>query len=131
MRRTYLDAGVLIEAAAGRGAAAGVAQKLLNDPDRAFLSCPYLDFELLPQAILNHKTLQKEFLETYLAATERIEDLDAIFQAAFRESSRSPVSGIDALHIAAAHLVDADEFITTEKAGKPIYRNRLVPVICL
>jgi hypothetical protein len=131
MRRTYLDRGVLIEAAAGRGLTAEVAQKHLSDPDRTFLSCPYLDLELLPQVILNHRPRQKEFLEAYLAATERIEDMDAIFQVAFRESSRSPVSGMDSLHIAAAHLLEADEFITTEKTSKPLYKNRLVPVIRL
>jgi hypothetical protein len=53
MRRTYLDAGVLIEAAAGRGAQAEVALALLRDSKRVFLSCPYLDLELLPQVILN------------------------------------------------------------------------------
>ncbi len=131
MRRTYLDTGVLIVAAAGRDPGARVALEVLNDPARVFLSCPYLDLELLPQVILNHKPRQKEFLETYLAATQRIEDMDAIFQAAFRESSLSPVSGMDALHIAAAHLLNADEFITTEKTNKPIYRNSLVDVICL
>jgi len=90
MRRTYLDTGVLIEAAAGRGPKAGVAIALLKDPNRVLL-----------------------------------------FRAAFREASRSPVSGIDALHVAAAHLLKADEFITTEKPGKAIYRNTLVPVVYL
>ena len=81
--------------------------------------------------IKNRVREQQEFLETYLAATERIEDWNAIFRVAFRESSRSPVSGIDALHVAAAHLLKADELITTEKPGKPIYKNGLVPVVYL
>ena len=131
MRRTYLDTGVLIDAAAGKGPRAQAALTLLRDPDRRFLSSPYLDLELLPQVIKNRVREQQEFLETYLAATERIEDWNAIFRVAFRESSRSPVSGIDALHVAAAHLLKADELITTEKPGKPIYKNGLVPVVYL
>ena len=131
MRRTYLDTGVLIEAAAGKGPRTEAALRLLRDPDRLFLSSPYLDLELLPQVIKNRFREQQAFLETYLASTERIEDWNAIFRVAFREASRSPVSGMDALHVAAAHLLKADELITTEKPGKPIYKNALVPVVYL
>jgi hypothetical protein len=129
MLRTYLDAGVLIEAAGGKGPKAEIALTLLDDSGRVFLSCPFLDFELLPQAILNRRPRQRQWLEGYLAGTERTEDLHSIFRVAFQEASRSPVSGIDALHVAAAHLLKADEFITTENPGKAIYRNSLVPVI--
>jgi len=118
MRRTYLDTGVLIEAASGKGAKAELALTLLGDVNRSFLSCPYLDLELLPQVILNRNRPQQRFLEAYLAGTERIDDLNAIFRVALAEACRSAVSGMDALHVAAAHLLEADEFITTEKPGK-------------
>jgi predicted nucleic acid-binding protein len=131
MRRTYLDTGVLIEAAAGKGTRAEAALGLLKDSNRVFLSSPFLDLELLPQVIQNRQREQQKFLETYLAATKRIEDLRAIFRVAFREASSSAVSGMDALHVAAAHLLKADEFITTEKPGKAIYRNGLVHVLHL
>ena len=131
MRRTYLDTGVLIDAARGKGSRAEAALRLLLDPERVFLSSSYLDLELLPQVIKHRVREQQEFLETYLASTERIEDWNAIFRVAFREASRSPVSGMDALHVAAAHLLKADEFITTEKPGRAIYQNTLVPVLHL
>lgn len=35
---------------------------------------------------------------------------------------------MDALHLAAAFLLKADEFITTEKPGKSMYRTNLVKV---
>ena len=38
---------------------------------------------------------------------------------------------MDSLHIAAAYLLDADEFITTEKPNKSIHRSSLVKVIYL
>jgi hypothetical protein len=69
MRRTYLDTGVLIDAAAGKGARAEVALNILDDRARVFLSCPFLDFELLPQAILNESRKEQKFLETYPAGT--------------------------------------------------------------
>jgi hypothetical protein len=131
MRRTYLDTGVLIDAASGKGARAEAALSILDDRARVFLSCPFLDLELLPQAILNKSHKEQEFLETYLGGTERAEDLDAILRVAFREASRCAVSGMDALHVAAAHLLNADEIITTEKASKPIHKNTLVPVVYL
>jgi hypothetical protein len=46
MRRTYLDTGVLIEAAAGKGPKTEVALAVLRDPTRVFLSCPFLDLEM-------------------------------------------------------------------------------------
>ena len=108
-----------------------MALSILDDHERVFLSCPFLDFELLPQAILNKSYKEQRFLEIYLGGAERMEDLHAILRLAFEEASHSPVSGIDALHVAAASLLEADEFITTEKPGKPIYKNRLVPVVYL
>ena len=47
MRRTSLDTGVLIEAAAAKGPLAEIALSILDDRERVFLSCPFLDFELL------------------------------------------------------------------------------------
>ena len=38
---------------------------------------------------------------------------------------------MDALHLAAAHLSHADEFITTEKPNKAIHRSSLVKVVYL
>lgn len=38
---------------------------------------------------------------------------------------------MDSLHIAAAHLLKADAFITTERPNKSIYRSSLVKVVYL
>ncbi len=52
-------------------------------------------------------------------------------KTASREANRHGLNAMDALHIAAAYLLDADELITTERPQKPLYRNGLVPVIWL
>jgi hypothetical protein len=41
---------------------------------------------------------------------------------AISESERHGLAAMDALRAAAALLLGADEFVTTEKPGKPIYR---------
>ena len=38
---------------------------------------------------------------------------------------------MDALHVATAHLLKGDEFITTEEPRKAIYKNTLMPVLYL
>jgi len=129
VRRTYLDAGVLIAANRGKANEREKALTLLEDPNRVFLSSPFLRFELLPKTILNGNRMERQFYEKYLSNTEQEDDLSGILSVAFREASMSPVSGMDALHVAAAYLLNAEELITTEKLGKPIYRNSLVPVV--
>ena len=48
-----------------------------------------------------------------------------------REAANSGVGSMDSLHIAAAHLLKADAFITTERPNKSIHRSSLVKVVCL
>jgi hypothetical protein len=38
---------------------------------------------------------------------------------------------MDALHIAAALAIDADEFVTTEKSTKPMYRVTEIRVVSI
>jgi hypothetical protein len=45
--------------------------------------------------------------------------------------SKAGLGAMDALHLAAAHLSHADEFVTTEKPDKAIYRSSLVNVVYL
>ena len=47
------------------------------------------------------------------------------------EASHSGVSPMDSLHIAAAYLLRADEFITLEKPKKSIHRSSLIKVAYL
>jgi predicted nucleic acid-binding protein len=51
--------------------------------------------------------------------------------AAQTEAAKAGLGAMDALHLAAAHLARADEFITTEKPNKAIHRSSLVKVVYL
>ena len=43
----------------------------------------------------------------------------------------SGLSAVEALHFAAARLAGADEFITDERPGKPIYKSSSVLIVYL
>ena len=58
-------------------------------------------------------------------------EVDKIEVAAQTEAAKAGLGAMDALHLAAAHLSRADEFITTEKPNKAIHRSSLVRVVYL
>ena len=47
------------------------------------------------------------------------------------EARKYGLGALDALHVAAAHLLGADELVTTEGPQKPLHRSRLVHVVYL
>jgi hypothetical protein len=55
-------------------------------------------------------------------------DFAGIYNIAKREAEQSGIGAMDALHVAAAHLLNADEFLTTEKLDRSIHRTRAVQV---
>ena len=132
MRRTFLDAGVLIDAARGRAPQSELALRVLDDPDREFIASPFLRLELLPKAVYHRNRSEVRFYSRYLRSAHFWSgDLVAIVKIASREANRAGLNAMDALHLAAAYLMKADEFITTEKRQRPIHRNRLVPTVWL
>jgi predicted nucleic acid-binding protein len=54
--------------------------------------------------------------------------IEAVAQA---EATKAGLGAMDALHLAAARLSRADEFITTEKPLKAIHRSTIVRVVYL
>ena len=67
-KKTYLDAGVLIAAVRGRDDVAARAMQVLDDPDREFVSSPFLKLEVLPKAVHGKRQAEVEFYETFFAA---------------------------------------------------------------
>jgi hypothetical protein len=131
MVRTFLDSGVLLAAIRSLGHDRERALQILEDPDRAFLTSPFIHLELVPKAVFHKKRLEKAFYDEYFNAAEWFRDLGRIEATARTEAARSGLAAMDALHVAAASLARADEFITTERPGKPIYRSSLVRIVYL
>jgi hypothetical protein len=102
-----------------------------RDPDRIFLSSPFVRHEVCPKDLFNHRRQEPSFYLEYFERSAMLNDVGLILEHASEESARAGLAAMDSLHIAAAHLLEADEFITTETPKKSIYRTKLVNVLYL
>ncbi|MBD1907478.1 PIN domain-containing protein [Funiculus sociatus GB2-A5] len=132
MKRTYIDSGVLIAAARGTTPIAIRAMEILDDPDREFASSIFVKLEVLPKAICYKNTAESDFYETFFNAVSYWADsLERIVEDAYREACKSGLAALDALHVAAAISVGAEELVTTEKPDKPIHRATDIKVVSI
>lgn len=122
-RKTYLDSGVLITAFQGTQSVSIRANQILNDENREFASSRFVQLEVLPKAIFNKQQDETEFYETFFnAVIYWATDLEQIIQNAQQIASTYGLAAMDAIHVAAALQIQADQLITTEKLTKPIHR---------
>lgn len=133
MTRTFVDAGVLIAAATGRDPIVRPAAiAILDDPGRAFLSSAFVRLEVLPKAIYNRKPDEAAFYEAFFVDVAAwAEALDEVVTAAATEAERHGLGALDALHVAAAVALGAEELVTTERPEKPIHRTTSVRVVSI
>lgn len=131
MRRTFLDSSVLIAAFRGKAADRELALGILQDSNRTFVASPFLYLEVIPKTVFHKRQLERACYEKYSRPTEWIKDVVGIAVVAQREAEMAGLAAMDALHVAAAHLARADEFITTEKSSKSIHHSTLVKVVYL
>jgi predicted nucleic acid-binding protein len=96
---------------------------VLDDPARAFASSVFVQLEVLPKAVFFRKTAEEEFYATFFRKVRRWAPAGkALVEKALRVATTAGLSAIDALHVAAAIAVGADELVTAEKPSKPIHR---------
>jgi hypothetical protein len=100
-------------------------------PSGFFSAALSLLHEVSPKALYNRPQDEDRFYQKYFRRAAFCGDLKSILSHAGKESAKSGISAMDSLHIAAAYLPGADEFVTSEKPGKSIYRTSLVRVIYL
>jgi predicted nucleic acid-binding protein len=131
MIRTFFDSGVLIAAARSLDPDGERAIQLLEEPNRIFLTSPFVHLEVVPKAIFFKKRLEQSFYDHYFRNALWFREVGKIEAAAQTEAAHSGLSAMDALHLAAAHLSHADEFVTTEKPNRAIHRSGLVKVVYL
>jgi len=132
MIRTYIDSGVLIAAHRGKEILADKAMGILDDSNREFVSSVFLRLEILPKAIYHKNEDEIEFYQTFFnTVVEWALPLDAIAQQAYLEACSLGLAAIDALHVAAAIALHADELVTTEKREKPMHRVTSLKVVSL
>ena len=127
MKRTYLDSSVLIQAVQGVDGDKTV--RLLEDPEREFVAATFLKLELLPQPTFHKRKAELAFLAAFFdRVVEWCEASEQLVAAALAEAGVIPLSAIDAIHVAAAKQLKADELITAERPGKPMHKARGVKV---
>lgn len=65
MIRTFFDSGVSIAAARLLDSDAERALKFLEDPNRLFLTSPFVHLEVIPKAIFHQRWLERSFYDRY------------------------------------------------------------------
>lgn len=123
MIRSFIDSGVLVTAARTLGELSEKALSILEDPEREFASSEFIKLEVIPKAVYNKQNREAEFYETFFNnVTYWAPDLNKIVQDAHQIGCQYGLAAMDALHLAAALSIGAEEFITTEKPTKPMFR---------
>ncbi|NJM89624.1 MAG: type II toxin-antitoxin system VapC family toxin [Hydrococcus sp. RU_2_2] len=132
MTITFIDSGVLVTAVRGEEELAQKAFAILEDSEREFASSLFIKLEVLPKAIYNRQTEEAKFYETFFnAVTHWALDLEKLLQDAYQIAYQYGLAAMDALHIAAALSVGAEEFLTTEKSTKPMYRVTNIRIVSI
>ncbi len=91
--------------------------------DSSFASSDFVRLEVLPKASFHRREEERAFYEGFFGAVRHWAPIgEALIEEALEIASRSGLSALDALHVAAALAVGADELITCEKPGSPVHR---------
>jgi predicted nucleic acid-binding protein len=131
-KRVYIDSGILISAFRGSLNLSLKAIQILDDPTLEFASSHFVRLETLPKAVYNQQQIEQVFYEAFFANVSCwSSNLEQVLQTAERLAHTYGLAGMDALHIAAALSVDAEEFITTEKSTKPMHRVGEIRVVSI
>jgi predicted nucleic acid-binding protein len=95
----------------------------MEDPQREFYTSQLVKLELLPKPAFFKQAAEVEFYETHFRAAKGEEPLSReLGEKADELVRRFGIAAVDALHLAAAMRQGANEFITAEKPGKPMFR---------
>jgi predicted nucleic acid-binding protein len=129
---SYIDSGVLISAFRGESQVGLRAILILDEPDRHFASSPFVQLETLPKSIYQGQSDEQDFYQTFFdSVTHWARDVASIVPQAQSIAAQYGIAAMDALHIAAAIAIGAEEFITTEKNTKPMFRVMGIQMISI
>jgi len=131
-KKTFVDSGVLITAFRGVDEIAMQAIEILDDSEREFVSSEFVRLEILPKPIYEKRQTEVEFYEAFFAKVSFwAEPLDSLVEQAHRYANRYGLAAIDALHVATASMLEADELVTTEKLTKPMHRVSNIQILSI
>lgn len=120
---SYPDAGVYIRAWREREEPASKARTVLYDPSRILVASGFVVLETLTKAAYNGRREEVEYYESLFALiAEWVPNDAALLDRAIEIATAHDIMNLDALHVAAAERAGAQEFVTTERPGRPLYR---------
>jgi predicted nucleic acid-binding protein len=129
---TYLDSNVLIAAASETDARVEAAIAVLFDAKRKFISSIFQSVEVLPSARRNRRKSEMELYEYFFqSARTSPRDYDEVGRLACQIIEQHAISSMDALHLASALSVGAEQLVTLESPRKGIAKTGLIEVLCL
>jgi predicted nucleic acid-binding protein len=129
LKISFIDSGVLIAAARGNPEMLAKARAILADRESIFASSSYVCLEVLPKASFYGQEGERLLYSNFFQAVRYWAPSDeALVEDALDVAFQSGLSALDALHVASALAVGADELITSEKPGKPVHRVRGINV---
>jgi len=130
---TFVDSGILVTAARGQDIALKLrALTVLNDSKREFASSRFVWLEVMPKAIWAKNQIEQNLYEAFFNAVIKWPtDYDPVIALAEKEAAISGLGSLDALHVAAAKLLGADELVTIEKPPKSIHRTQVIKVVSI
>ncbi|MBZ5560079.1 MAG: hypothetical protein LAO77_22715 [Acidobacteriia bacterium] len=133
MKRTYVDSGVLIAAARGKGKLAERALSVISDREgREFVCSDYVRLELLPKPTYFKRLAEVKFYEDFFATVStwlpfNASDLDDGLQ----EACSVGMQGMDAVHVVVAAASGCEEIVTSEKPTSALHRTKRIHVISI
>lgn len=102
---------MLIYAARGSEDAAKLALPYLKPNARRFVTSDYVLLEVLPKAVFHKNTAETEFYQGFFRLNSRVVPTSVeLLKLAMVEGCSNGISGLDAIHIAAAVFGGAEEF---------------------
>jgi predicted nucleic acid-binding protein len=122
MKRTYIDANVLIAAFQGEESVAQRALRVLDDPDRKLVASDYLRLEVLPKPTFHRRREEVEFMQSVLDKAENVSTSSDLTGKSLEFATKYDMTPIDALHVGASAVAAVDELVTMEKPTKPMCR---------
>lgn len=132
MKRTYIDANVLIAAFQGEEQVAQRALRVLDDPDRKLVVSDYLCLEVLPKPTFYRRQEEIDFMQAvFNGASENLITSSDLTGCALEMASKYDMTPIDALHVGAAAVAGVDEFVTMEKPTKPMCKVKEIKVVSI
>ncbi len=132
MTKTYIDTGVLIAAFQGQHNLWAQAIAVLDDANREFVRSDFVRLETLPKPVYERRNDEVEFLEAFFeSATIRPEVNPNLIENALDIAKVHGIAGMDSLHLAAARSANVEEFVTTEKPTKPMFRLKEIKLTSL